>query len=93
MVRCGSAYAKKVKPKKEKEEVKVENGYCIGCAKAYLMRSKMPHNPIVAECTVNHERQVAEANQCKINSFEPLVGEAVIHDKSEKLLNYGKREI
>lgn len=80
MVRCGSAYAKKVKPKKEKEEVKVENGYCIGCAKAYLMRSKMPHNPIVAECTVNHERQVAEANQCKINSFEPLVGEAVIHN-------------
>lgn len=79
MVRCGSAYSKKPKEKKN-DTVKVENGYCIDCAKAYLMRSEMPCNPIVAECMVNHERQVAEANQCNINSFEPLVGEAIIHD-------------
>ena len=79
MVRCGSAYNKKPKEKKN-DAVKVENGYCIDCAKAYLMRSEMPCSPIVAECTVNHERQVAEANQCNINSFEPLVGEVVIHD-------------
>ena len=79
MVRCGSAYNKKPKEKKKEEKVVSENGYCIDCAKAYLMRNDMPKSPIVAECSVNHERQVAEVNLCRIKSFEPLSGETIMH--------------
>jgi hypothetical protein len=79
MVRCGSAYGKKPKEKKKEEKIVPENGYCIDCAKAYLMRREMPCNPIVAECMVNHERQVAEVNLCRIKAFEPLSGDTVIH--------------
>ena len=43
------------------------------------MRNDMPKSPIVAECSVNHERQVAEVNLCRIKSFEPLSGETIIH--------------
>ena len=39
-----------------------------------------PQNPIVAECEVNHQRQVAEANMCGIGCFEELSGETVIHN-------------
>lgn len=77
MVRAGSAYGKK--PKKKVEKVVKKNGHCIECAKAYLMQSA-PQNPIVAECEVNHQRQVAEANMCGIGCFEELSGETVIHN-------------
>ena len=76
MVRAGSAYGKK--PKKKAEKVVKQKGRCMECAKAYLMQSA-PHNPVVAECTVNHQRQVAEANMCSIGEFEVSSGETVIH--------------
>jgi hypothetical protein len=36
-------------------------------------------NPIVAECTINHERQVARMNECYILMFKRNNGEKMIH--------------
>lgn len=50
---------------------------CFECTNAYLMRSE-PVNPIVSECTITKEREVA-STFLKCQYFKPKVGEAVIH--------------
>ncbi len=50
---------------------------CIGCANAYLMRSQ-PHNPIVAECSVTHQREMADTTR-ECEGFKPKFGEIKIH--------------
>lgn len=50
---------------------------CYQCANAYLMRSA-PHNPIVSECTITHEREVASSLiQCE--HFKKRVTNVEIH--------------
>lgn len=55
----------------------IEPRTCFECANAYLMRS-IPVNPIVSECTITKEREVA-STLLKCEYFKPRVGEAVIH--------------
>ena len=55
----------------------IELHTCFECANAYLMRS-VPVNPIVSECTITKEREVA-STFLKCQYFKPKVGEAVIH--------------
>ena len=44
---------------------------------AHLMRSA-PHNPVVAECAITHERNVA-STLIPCRHFKQRVGEAEIH--------------
>lgn len=53
-------------------------GTCYECQHAYLMQSRK-ENPIVAECEINHERQVARMNECSISMFKRNNGEKIIH--------------
>lgn len=47
------------------------------CACAYNMRSDI-HDPVVAECKVTKEREVASVKRvCR--HFKPLIGEVDIH--------------
>lgn len=50
---------------------------CFECALAHLMRSA-PHNPVVAECTITHERNVA-STLIPCRHFKQRVGEAEIN--------------
>lgn len=50
---------------------------CFECQNAYLMRSE-PHNPIVSECTITKEREVA-STLLKCERFKPRAGDAVIN--------------
>lgn len=50
---------------------------CIECGNAYCMRSDR-HDPVVAECKVTKEREVASVKRvCR--HFKPLIGEVEIH--------------
>ncbi|KGF24895.1 hypothetical protein [Prevotella histicola] len=55
----------------------IEPHSCFECRFAYLMRS-VPVNPIVSECTITKEREVA-STLLKCEHFKPRVGEAVIN--------------
>ena len=55
----------------------IEPHTCFECANAYLMRS-IPANPIVSECTITKEREVA-STLLKCEHFKPRVGDAVIN--------------
>lgn len=55
----------------------IEPHTCFECRFAYLMRS-IPVNPIVSECTITKEREVA-STLLKCEYFKPRVGEAVTH--------------
>ena len=50
---------------------------CFECANAYLMRSE-PVNPIVSECTITKEREVA-STLLKCEHFKPRISGAVIN--------------
>lgn len=50
---------------------------CFECANAYLMRSE-PVNPIVSECTITKEREVA-STLLKCEHFKPRVSGVVIN--------------
>lgn len=50
---------------------------CFQCQFAYLMRSA-PRNPIVSECTITKEREVA-STLLKCEYFKPRAGDAVIN--------------
>lgn len=66
---------KKVTRKKKIEKV----GYCYDCKHAYLMQSHK-YNPIISECSLNKERQVAKSFLCTIGTFEENKHERVVHD-------------
>jgi hypothetical protein len=59
------------------KERKVEPHTCFECRNAVLMRSA-PHNPIVAECAITHEREVA-STLIKCQHFKQRAGEAEIN--------------
>jgi DNA modification methylase len=50
---------------------------CYQCCHAYLMRSA-PHNPVVAECAITHQREVA-STMIRCRHFKQRVGEAEIN--------------
>ncbi len=50
---------------------------CFDCSNAYLMRSS-PHNPIVAECAITHNREVASMLIVCLY-FKQRVGDAKIN--------------
>ena len=55
----------------------VEPHACFECANAYLMRS-IPVNPIVSECTITKEREVA-STLFKCEYFKPQNGKVEIY--------------
>lgn len=56
--------------KKATKSAKIKDiGTCYECQYAYLMQSSK-ENPIVSECTFNHERQVARMHKCNIAMFK-----------------------
>lgn len=69
----------KKKPAIKKVKQKVEVGCCYDCIHSYLMQSR-PHNPIVSECSISKEREVAKVHMCKLEKFEKNEGEKVIHN-------------
>ncbi|WP_155952942.1 hypothetical protein [Prevotella sp. HUN102] len=50
---------------------------CYQCNNAYLMRSA-PHNPVISECTITHEREVA-SKMIRCRHFKQRMGEAEIN--------------
>ncbi len=50
---------------------------CFECANAYLMQS-IPVNPIVSECTITREREVA-STLIRCEQFKPLNGKVEIY--------------
>lgn len=86
MVRISTSWKTKALKEREKEQKKLKKelerlkgeGYCYDCKFAYLMQSQ-PFNPVVAECTINKERQVARVCKCPIKKFEKLEGERETH--------------
>lgn len=55
----------------------IEPHTCFECRFAYLMRS-VPVNPIVSECTITKEREVA-STLLKCEHFKPRVEEVIIN--------------
>lgn len=60
----------------------IEAHTCFECSRAYLMKS-VPYNPVVAECTITHQREVA-STLIRCPNFKQRAGEAEI--KSMKFL-------
>jgi len=55
----------------------IELHACLDCQFAHLMCSEN-RNPIVSECTITKEREVASVKRaCRY--FKPLIGEVEIH--------------
>jgi hypothetical protein len=50
---------------------------CYQCSHAYLMRSN-PHDPIVSECLITKQREVA-STPIMCRNFKQRLGEAEIH--------------
>lgn len=65
------------KTTKKKQSPK-ENGVCFNCSNAYLMQSR-PFNPIVAECSITKERNVARMFLCNIGCFKRNLDESKIN--------------
>ena len=55
----------------------IEPHKCFNCKFSYLMRST-PVNPVVSECMITKEREVANS-LVKCEYFKPRVGDAVIN--------------
>lgn len=55
----------------------IELHACLDCQFAHLMRSEN-RNPIVSECTITKEREVA-STLLKCEYFKPRAGDAVIN--------------
>lgn len=49
---------------------KREAGLCVRCRHARPVERKNQANPLVIECGINGERQVARVHHCKINHYE-----------------------
>lgn len=60
----------------------IQTHTCYQCSNAYLMRSA-PHNPVVAECEITHERNVA-STLIKCSHFKQRAGEAEINPIMKK---------
>lgn len=63
-MRTRKPIARPVRPPKR------EAGLCDHCIHAKPLERKNPSNPLVIECEVNGERQVARIHHCKIDSYE-----------------------
>ena len=59
------------------KERKIEPHTCFECFSACLMKSS-PHNPVVAECAITHERNVA-STLIPCRHFKQRVGKEEIH--------------
>lgn len=59
------------------KKVTIQARMCYDCSCAYLMRSA-PRNPVVVECAITHEREVARTT-IRCRNFKQRLGEAVIH--------------
>lgn len=57
----------KIKPTRPRKK---ESGLCVHCRHAKPLERKNPHNPIVIECEVNGERQVARIHHCRIDAYD-----------------------
>jgi len=55
----------------------IELHACLGCQFAHLMRSEN-RNPIVSECTITKEREVA-STLLKCEYFKPRAGDVMIN--------------
>lgn len=73
----GDALMRGVERKYNMAKKNVEPHTCFECRFAYLMRS-VAVNPIVSECTITKEREVA-STLLKCERFKPRVGDAVIN--------------
>lgn len=65
--------------KKEEPKIDPKDLCCLNCKYAYLMRSQ-PCNPIVAECSHDKQRYVANTPKDKKCKFEMRKEEMVIHE-------------
>lgn len=50
---------------------------CNQCSHAYLMRSN-PHDPIVSECSITKQREVA-STPIRCGNFKQRLGDVTIH--------------
>ena len=55
----------------------IQANTCYQCCHAYLMRS-VPHNPIVSECSITKQREVASTH-IRCRNFKQRTREAEIH--------------
>lgn len=62
----------------KKKQTSKDNGVCFNCSNAYLMQSR-PFNPIVAECNITKERNVAKMFLCDIGCFKRNLEEPKIN--------------
>ncbi len=67
-MRAKKVIARPVRPPKR------EAGLCVHCRHARPVERKNPHNPLVIECGIDGERQVARVHHCKINHYEEADG-------------------
>lgn len=73
----GDALMRGVERKYNMAKKNIEPHSCFECRFAYLMRS-VPVNPIVSECTITKEREVA-STLLKCEHFKPRVENVVIN--------------
>ena len=55
----------------------IEAHTCFECSRAYLMKS-VPYNPVVAECTITHHKEVA-STPIRCRNFKQRLGDVTIH--------------
>lgn len=60
-----------------KRKTKIQSHRCFDCANAYLMRSH-PFNPVISECTVTGQREVASM-LLKCQNFKQKTEQQIIH--------------